>query len=1072
MSVTARKYNPGFLSDDELVGSFCVRTESFESMIEALGECEGSSNTHQIVIGPRGSGKTSLLLRVAAEIRRNDSLSSRFFPIVFAEESYEVSTAGEFWLEGLSHLADQAPQTKEGPDLKRTVRDLRNLQDDQMLGERCLGALQDFADRDGKRLVLIVENLNMMFGEFVDRDAGWRLRQTLQTEPRLILLASATSRFDDIGNPDRAFYDLFRELTLRPLDPEACAVLWQKVSGRDRPPETIRALRILTGGSPRLLTIVARFGANLSFRELMTDLLDLVDDHTEYFKSHLDALPAQERRVYLALAHLWIPATTREIADRARLNTSKCSAQLARLVEKGAVEVAGGSARRKQYYLTERLYNIYYLMRRSRGPAPMIEALIRFMEAYYSPSELEALVISTVREAVSLEDEAKQMHRLAFDRLLESPYLSAHREELSTLASWIHPLSPDDASAAQVLLRRGVGIAERGHESDAIALWDQVVRRLEGSNAAEDLETIAAALNHKGTALYFLDRTDEALAIWDEVVQRVGSSQVPAHIGATAMAFTKKAYVFRERGQPKEALAVYNEALRRVEEGDDTQAPYVIAEALDAIGGGFQELGQPEKAVRAWKELVRRFGACVETCDSPALLRVVSTALVGRATALVQLNRLEDSLEAWDEALRHASLSGDPAPVGISIAHKSILLDTLGRGEEALAFRDEAIEHFSESDRPQLGLAAVEALARVRAWLVDQNRFQEALSVSDEIVRRFESKEAPMIRDAISDVLLKKGDVLAHMDRLEEALAVWAGVVRRFESSETATARTSVARSLVRSGSVLADLNRPQEALDAMDDAIRRVGPTSKEPPLRTAVSTALLGKARALTSLNRLEDAVATYDEVLDRNSRDTALESELLVAGALIAKGGVLARLSRSAAALAVWDDVVQRFGTSDHVTLLHMAKTAGLKAAELLLTMGRADAAIAEVDRVFEPESLESPDIRCHGYLTRARAHLLKGDKAACILDAERTLLVLSGLGFLPKEVLDGLCWLAVELRPEELRALIMKTPASKLLLPLTTALEREMGLEPRVAREVEEVAEDIQRDLEERRKGTAP
>ena len=115
MTVTARKYNPGFLSDDELVASFCVRTEEFDSMIEPLRECSGKSSTHQIVIGPRGSGKTSLLLRIAAEIRRDGRLSSRFFPVVFAEESYEVSTAGEFWLECLSRLADQAPRGEDGP---------------------------------------------------------------------------------------------------------------------------------------------------------------------------------------------------------------------------------------------------------------------------------------------------------------------------------------------------------------------------------------------------------------------------------------------------------------------------------------------------------------------------------------------------------------------------------------------------------------------------------------------------------------------------------------------------------------------------------------------------------------------------------------------------------------------------------------------------------------------------------------------------------------------------------------------------------------------------------------------
>ena len=58
------------------------------------------------------------------------------------------------------------------------------------------------------------------------------------------------------------------------------------------------------------------------------------------------------------------------------LETSTCSAQLARLGERGVVQVAGGSARRKQYYLTERLYNIYYLLRRRRGPDRFVEALI------------------------------------------------------------------------------------------------------------------------------------------------------------------------------------------------------------------------------------------------------------------------------------------------------------------------------------------------------------------------------------------------------------------------------------------------------------------------------------------------------------------------------------------------------------------------------------------------------------------------------------------------------------------------------------------------------------------------
>ena len=75
MSAVIKKYNPGFLSDDEIVASFCVRNAEFKTLLESLHASNGSSNVHSLVIGPRGTGKTHLLLRVAAEIRQEPSLS-------------------------------------------------------------------------------------------------------------------------------------------------------------------------------------------------------------------------------------------------------------------------------------------------------------------------------------------------------------------------------------------------------------------------------------------------------------------------------------------------------------------------------------------------------------------------------------------------------------------------------------------------------------------------------------------------------------------------------------------------------------------------------------------------------------------------------------------------------------------------------------------------------------------------------------------------------------------------------------------------------------------------------------
>ena len=420
MAKTIKKYNPGFLTDQELVDSFCVRTTEFELIVEALRDSTGNSNPHLIVIGPRGAGKTTLLLRVAIEVKRDAALKSAWFPIVFAEESYEVATCGEFWLQCLSYLADQAPHKAGVPDMHLTLEELRTVTEDRTLADRCLAAILDFADREGKRLVLIVENLNTMFNDIRDSEVGWRLRQTLQNEPRIFLIGSATSRFEEIDNSERALYDLFQVHTLKRLDTEACATLWKSVSEKDIERGPIRSLEILTGGNPRLLAIIAQFGARLSFRELMDDLLALVDDHTEYFRSHLESLAPQERRVYLAVATLWKPATTKQVAAFARLSTSQCSALLGRLAERGAVLRLGSKLHRMEYYLAERMYNIYYLLRKGRGKDYMVEALVRFMTSYYSPSELNDLRERISSEATDADTPMRELIQVAL-RLLSSP---------------------------------------------------------------------------------------------------------------------------------------------------------------------------------------------------------------------------------------------------------------------------------------------------------------------------------------------------------------------------------------------------------------------------------------------------------------------------------------------------------------------------------------------------------------------------------------------------------------------------------------------------------------------------
>ena len=101
------KHNPAFLTDEELAATFVVRHDDLNLIARVVRENTTASNQHVLVIGPRGIGKTMLVRRVAIEVRQDEELRQKWYPLIFAEESYEVGTAGEFWLESLFHLGRQ-----------------------------------------------------------------------------------------------------------------------------------------------------------------------------------------------------------------------------------------------------------------------------------------------------------------------------------------------------------------------------------------------------------------------------------------------------------------------------------------------------------------------------------------------------------------------------------------------------------------------------------------------------------------------------------------------------------------------------------------------------------------------------------------------------------------------------------------------------------------------------------------------------------------------------------------------------------------------------------------------------
>lgn len=408
-------HNPAFESPERLVERFVVRHHELDAVLRVLRENDGPVNQHVLILAPRGRGKTMLVQRVAAETRRDPELAKAWFPVVFGEESYNVATLGELWLEALLHLADATGD----PRWRGAWESLHRERDERRLVEAARARLLDFADSQGKRLVLVVENLDTLVEDQLSEDDAWALRRVLLEEPRLMLLGTAVHRFPGVEQPDKPLFDLFKRLEIPPLDDGDTQALWQAVTGHDIGGERAAAIRVLTGGSPRLTVLLADFSDGRDLRTLLDDLAGLIDQHTDYFKHNIESLSTQQRRVFLALAELWVPSSAREVADAARMDVNVTSAQLKRLEHDGRVEIAATRGRSHVYQVSERLYNIYYLMRRRGGVEGRVRALIDFIRNFYQPAEVPGVIGRIAAEACGLEDGRRAEHLWLVHRFVE-----------------------------------------------------------------------------------------------------------------------------------------------------------------------------------------------------------------------------------------------------------------------------------------------------------------------------------------------------------------------------------------------------------------------------------------------------------------------------------------------------------------------------------------------------------------------------------------------------------------------------------------------------------------------------
>jgi len=634
-----RKFHIGTgQSDQEIIDQFVVRRSQLDTILEVLeGNIDAESCQHLLVVAPRGRGKTTLLVRVMAELRSREKFSTRLLPIRLMEESQEIFNLADFWLECLYYLAKSCAEldSKLADELVDQHAALAEDWSDKTLEGRARAAVLDAADRLDRRLVIMVENLQSLCDE-ADEDFGWSLRQVLQAEPQVMLLASATSRFEAL-DAQEPFFEMFRCLSLPPLDVAECRLLWQAISGEAVDERGIKPLRILTGGSPRLMVVLAGFTRERSLRQLMDQLVNLIDDHTEYFRGQLDELASTERRVYIALIDLWQASTTAEVAARARMEIRKVSSFLGRLVKRGAV-VAEGSGKKRTYYAAERLYSIYYKLRRDRDEAAVVYNLVHFMVTYYQGDALAELSRSLVAEASESDGIREGLVRAAAQLPELRKLVEGHGLALPTTAARGDDTMPDALDEFR----------EQFENADYDAVVASVDRWLRESNSLEsaaDSKAVVTAIFWKALAQGKLGDPAAAIETYASLVEQFGASEDRELQVQVAKALVNQGFVRGQFGDLVAAIETWASVVERYGASEDRELQVEVAMALYNQGVAQGELGDPAASIETYASVVERFGAS----EDGELQVQVAKAIGNAGEALCLMGATKDALEKVDQ---------------------------------------------------------------------------------------------------------------------------------------------------------------------------------------------------------------------------------------------------------------------------------------------------------------------------------------------------------------------------------------------------------------------------------------
>jgi tetratricopeptide (TPR) repeat protein len=802
----SKLYNPDLMPREQIKRTFVGREKLLEEIVAiAKNQPKGAGVQHIVIIAPRGMGKTTLLLMLRFEVE-DSNLSKKWQAVQFPEESYDIYELADFWVKVAEYLA---ADTDDGEFLNELNRIKNTYSKNEDLHEAAFALLKDWRKKHKKQLLLLIDNFDMILEQINNEQDTARLRKVLMNDDTVMLIGTAVTFFKEVRGYEHPLYNFFKIYNLEGFRDEQI-IDFLRLRAKDEGVENfeelfrenkarIRTLAYFTDGNPRLVLMLFDVITKSKLSDVQHTLEKLLDEVTPYFKSKIELLPPQQRKVLDYIARMSFEkregVSPTEVSTAIRLSPNQTSAQLKRLMEDGYVKSANVRSKNSFYVISEPLVAIWYQMRFGRLAYQKRRWLIFILKGLYELDEMrneqEKLGIKYQRCLASGDNIKAQevlKHKLYLaEAMPDGSGAKMHYEHFVSQSIWLNDeislkeelKNPDllkrlSPKLLSDLLKQG-RITKSQHdkatetsvfselsknENDSIAELMQGNQRMSELSPEKSPQQISEALEHFNKAI------------------KLDSNNTSALVARSSF--------FYQFGKFRECLADCESLIKILEDSINKLGRTVLANDLASAymnkGVSLDNLGKLNEAIIEYDKAIEIIKSLVEQ-GKTELANDLASAYMNKGVSLGNLGKLNEAIIEYDKAIEilkdlveqgRTELANDLAKAYIN---KGVSLDNLGKLNEAIIEYDKAIEILKdlvEQGRTELANELAKAYMNKGVSLGNLGKLNEAIIEFDkaiEIRKPLVEQGRTELANDLAKVYMNKGVSLRQLGKLDEAIA-------------------------------------------------------------------------------------------------------------------------------------------------------------------------------------------------------------------------------------------------------------------------------------------------------------